>query len=501
MNAIYHPVSTSNPEAQAAFDEGLTYTFAFNHDLAFKAFERASKLDPQLAMAYWGMALALGQNINQDITPENEKRAYEYSQKAISLMSYASPVEQAYIKALAQRYTNDPGRDLVSLRYAYRDAMKRVFAEYPQDLDLATLYVESILNLDPWKYWTWDGKPKEGTQEAISILQSVLNRNPYHIGANHYYVHAWEESPTPERALLAAFRLLNLLPASGHLLHMPCHIFILCGYYDKAIQTSLRAIAADRQYIKEFGLGGEYPFHYLPHNLKVLSRAYMLSEQYDNAMRAWYELDEFLSPYYQQRPHLTRYMVTPMEINLYFHRWDDLLALKEPPPNAPFVQAYWHFSRALSYLNLGDLPSYQRERSLMLEAKNRIPLNEEYANNPTGKVMDLAQLLLDASEACYQKNSMLYIANLKNAVHLQDRLNYDEPPAWFMPIRMELGQALLCEKQYKEAEVVFNRGLAELKRNCRLLYGLCVSLKEQGRFWDAFWVEREAESAVRNSIF
>lgn len=498
MNEIYHPVSTTHPEAQKSFNKGLSYIFGFNHDLAFKEFEKASQFDSNLAMAYWGMALALGQNINQDVTPENEKLAYDYAQKALTLALGASAVEQAYIKALAERYTNDPKKDLIPLRFIYRNAMKKVVTEYPEDLDAACLYAESILDLNPWKYWT-DGKPQEGVEEAIDILKSALERNPNHIGANHYYIHAWEESPTPEMALLSAFRLTHLFPEGGHLLHMPNHIFLLCGYYIEAIETSKKAIAADRQYIHEYGISGEYPLHYLSHNFKVLVRAYMLSEDYENAIRASNELSQFLKPYYQKMAHPAKYLITAMEVNLYFHRWKELLALPPPPIPDTIAQAYWHLSRSLAYINLGDKTAYEKEKLLMQNFKRKIKSHEEIANNSPDDVFDVGELLLDAAEARFHNDGIATIENLKKAIEKQDHLNYDEPPAWYTSLRIELGKDLIERKRYKEAELVFKKALSQLQRNGRILYGLGLTLKEQGKLWDAYWIEREAKAALKGA--
>lgn len=478
---IDHPVSTSNPEAQKRFNLGLTYIYAYNHDYAYRQFEKAAELDPSLAMAYWGMALALGQNINEDVTPENEKTAYNYSQKALSLSKNASPVEQDYIKALVQRYTNDLKTDLVKLRFIYRDAMKKVAEKYTEDLDAATLYAESILNLDPWKYWTWDGKPRDGTLEAISVLKSVLDRNPYHVGANHYFIHAWEESETPEQALISAFRLSNLNLEAGHLLHMPCHIFILCGYYKEAIETSKRAIEADKKYIQQYGNEG-YPLHYLSHNLKILTRAYMLAEDYENAIKTGMELTQYLLPYYEGMPHLSKFMITPVEINLYFYKWNEVLELPMPPTKSPFVLAFWHFGRALANFHLGNSEAFKKEKEEMLAFKQKIPQEEEIANNKASNIIDLAELVLDAGGD---------IELLKKAVDWQDRFYYDEPPPWYISLRIELGNALLKEKRYQDAEVVFKKALSEQQRNGRLLDGLYESLKGQRKDWDAGWVKRE----------
>jgi tetratricopeptide (TPR) repeat protein len=499
MRQIYHPVSTTNWAAQNSFDKGLTYLFAFNHDVAFREFERASQLDPTLAMAYWGMALAIGQNINEDVTPENELKAYHFTQKALKLSFGASASEQAYIKALATRYTNDPSADLIPLRYNYRDAMKKVAAEYFEDLDAASLYAESILDLTPWKYWTLDGKPEKGTLEALEVISSVLRRNPDHIGANHFNIHAWEASPTPERALLSAYRLMTLLPESGHLLHMPCHIFVFVGNYEDAIKTSKNAIAADRQYIQQYGVEG-YPLHYLSHNLYVLARIYMLAEDYQNAINTAFELNQFVQPHVEHMQGHSTYGIVPLEIYLYFHRWKELLTYQLPNTKSPYAQAYWHFSRAVAYAHLGDLDSAQKEEALMQQAKQNLTDDELIAQNPAPKVFYVAELVLKANLASAQKQQSAQIDYLTQAVEAQDKFEYDEPPSWYTPIRSQLGKALLQQERYQEATQVFETALKEYQRNGRLLFGLTLSLKGQGLSWNAFWTQREMTAALRRSL-
>lgn len=495
MNVIYHPVSTNNMEAQKHFDRGLTYIFAFNHDIAFREFEIASKLDPNLAMAYWGMALALGQNVNEDVTPQNEIRCYNYIQQAFKLAPNASASEQKYISALAVRYTNDPSADLIPLRFKYRDAMKNLVEAYPEDLDAAAMYAESILDLDPWKWWTTDGKPREGTFDAIDALEFILMRDPDHIGANHYYIHAWEESPFPERALMSAHRLQYLLPESGHLVHMSCHIFLPVGDYKSALKASLNAIAQDKEYTSKVGMtAGTYPHHYLSHNTYVLTRTYMLMEDYDNAIKYALEASKFVEPFYETMPHLVYFANVPLEVYLYFSKWKEILQYPLKAKTAG-AEAYWHFSRATAYASLGDLDSAQREKNLMILSQKQIKPTEEIAKNPAANVLELAAVMLDAALAQAQKNPSAYIDYLKKGIELQDRLNYDEPPAWYIPVRQVLGFALLQQQQYVEAEAAFLKTLKTLQRNGRTLSGLAQSLKGQGRDADAYWVEREMKAA------
>ena len=497
MTEIYHPVSTTNQEAQKSFDRGLTYLFAFNHNIAFRAFEKASKLDPNLAMAYWGMALALGQNVNEDVTPENEIRCYNYTQTALKLAPNATPNEQGYIDAIKVRYTNDPSADLVPLRFHYRDAMKKVMEAYPEDLDASTIYAESILDLDPWKWWTPDFKPREGTFEAIDVLDSVLRRNPDHIGANHYYIHAFEESPYPERALMSAHRLETLFPEAGHLLHMPCHIFMQTGDYESARNTDLKAIAQDRKYLEEFGMdSGTYPLHYLSHNIYVLTRIYMLMEDYDNAIKAAFDVKAFVEPYAEHMGFLQNYDIVPLKVYLYFHKWKEILEYT-PKSTLPSIQSYWHFSRAVAFASLGDMDSALKEKELMLQFKGRITDQEQIANNPFAKVMDIAEMVLNAVLAKAQNKTDEHISILRKAADAQDQLYYDEPPAWHTSIRQMLGFALLQQKNYVEAEKAFQEVLLHLQRNGRTLYGLTQSLKGQGRALEAYWVEREMTWALR----
>ena len=499
MNEIYHPVSTTNMDAQKHFNRGLTYIFAFNHDIAFREFEAASKTDPNLAMAYWGMALALGQNVNEDVTPENEIRCYNYIQEALKLSSNASANEQKYISALAERYTNDPSADLIPLRFKYRNAMKKVVEAYPKDLDAAAMYAESILDLDPWKWWTLNGKPKEGTNEAIDVLDSILTQDPDHIGANHFYIHAWEESPTPERALMSAHRLQYLFPESGHLVHMSCHIFIPVGDYEAALKASVDAIAQDKDYMKKVGISaGTYPLHYLSHNTYVLSRTYMLMEDYENALKTALELVEFVGPYLEKMPHLASFANAPLEIYLYFHKWKELL---EHPLQSKTAsgQAYWHFSRATAYASLGNMDAAQKEKDLMVQFQQQITPSEEIAKNHADKVLELAATILNATFAHAQKNNFDYLDYLKKGTEIQDRLYYDEPPAWYVPVSQVLGFALLQQQQYTAAEASFEKSLKSLQRNGRSLFGLALSLKGQSRDIGAYWVEREAKAALKHA--
>ncbi|HZT40864.1 MAG TPA: ATP-binding protein [Chthonomonadaceae bacterium] len=353
LGHLHHAVSTRNAEAQRFFDQGLTLVYAFHHEAVGRSFQRAAELDPQLAMAYWGIALALGPNINLDIDADREKQAAEAIQKAQSRAAHASEPERAYIAALATRYSSDPKADLQQLAVNYKNAMGDLVKRYPDDLDAATLYAESLMDLRPWKLWTSDGKPAEGTEEIVSVLESVLRRDPHHIGANHYYIHAVEASPHPERALACAKRLEGLAPGAGHLVHMPAHIYIRIGDYDGAARANERAVAVDRAYLEHSGFNGIYPMYYL-HNLDFLQIAYGMEGRFQDASRAVGQLAANGGPMVKQMPAMFEYaMAKPLLVLERFRRWDDILQTPAPDVSLPVTNAIWRYERGTGLCGAG----------------------------------------------------------------------------------------------------------------------------------------------------
>ncbi|MGH7898846.1 MAG: tetratricopeptide repeat protein, partial [Candidatus Binatia bacterium] len=282
----HHPIAIRGAEAQRLFDQGMTLVYGFNHEEAIRSFRRAAELDPQAAMPLWGIAYALGPNINLDVDPGRERMAHDATQKALKLAAHSPENERAYVEALAKRYSDDPKADLKKLAVDFKDAMKAVSERYPEDLDAATIYAESLMNLRPWKLWTADGEPEEGTEELVAVLESVLRRDPKHIGANHYYIHAVEASREPERALPAAERLAKLVPNAGHLVHMPAHIYMRTGNYAAAARTNAEAARVDEAYIKSSGAAGVYPMMYYTHNLHFLAAAHAMAGHYTEGKRA-----------------------------------------------------------------------------------------------------------------------------------------------------------------------------------------------------------------------
>jgi tetratricopeptide (TPR) repeat protein len=492
LGKVYHPVSAKSPEAQQFFDQGLELVYGFNHDEARKAFQRATEIDPKLAMAWWGVALTLGPNYNLPVDPEREKAGYEAVQKAVALKENATELERAYIDALAVRYSNDAKPDLHALDVAYKDAMAKLVARYPDDLDAATLYAESMMNLNPWKLWTADGKPAAGTNEIVATLESVLKRDPNHLGANHYYIHAVEASPNPERALPSAARLEKMAPAEGHLTHMPAHIYARVGDHTASAHCNVLAAAADKKYIGDTHVQGVYPLMYYSHNLHFLAYADCMRGNFAEAKSAADELVANVMPGLKEMPMLEGFVPTPMIVLFAFERWKDLAKLPKPDASLKLTTAVWHSLRGVALASLGKTAEAEKEQKAFRDTAGQIPPDTMYDQlNTTAQVFKVHEHLLAAAIALSRNDQKSTIDSLEEAVAAEDALNYSEPPAWYPPVRPTLGRALLAAKQVEDAEKVFRADLKRNPRNARALTGLRDCLKAQKRNFEANEVDRE----------
>lgn len=498
--ALHHPVQTEKVLAQLYFDQGLTFIYAFNHDAAFWSFLRASEVDPNMSMAYWGMALSLGPNINMEMPSKIGEKAYIIVQKALQLSANASENEKDYIQALVQRYSSDSSVSAKQLATRYSQAMQKLTEKYPEDPDAAVLYAESLLDINPWNQWSFDGKnPLEGTLEAIEALEGVLKRFPEHLGANHYYIHAIEASDHPERALISADRLRTILPSSGHILHMPSHIYLLVGDYAQAVSSNIAAVAADRAYIREYGMEGIYPLHYLSHNLYFLSRAYTMEGRFGDAKQAADDLTAFYVSSFNKMEDLEYYASAPLTVLISFHRWKDILQMETPSKDMKVTTTLWRYGRALAFANLGEINKALEEQRLFLENRKDIKEDFTFGYNRASQILDIANDSLAAKLAEKQGKMDQAIASLKHAIDIQDRLRYNEPPDWFYPARISLGALFLRMQKPQEAEVVFRNELRRHPRNGRALFGLKESLNMQSKFVDNYWVNQEFEKAWQNS--
>lgn len=501
LGDVHHPVSTKNAEAQKFFNQGLRLVYAFNHAEAVLAFERAAMLDPELAMAPWGVALALGPNYNLDADADQVKAAYQALAQAQKLAAKAPAHEQAYIDALAKRYAADPAKaDKMQLAKAYSEAMGELAKRYPDDLDAATLYAESMMNLRPWDLWSAFGKPALNTREIITVLESVIRRNPRHTGAHHYLIHAVEASPQPERALASAQVLGQLAPGAGHLVHMPSHIYIRVGDFEAAAVANEKAAAVDRAYIAKFKVGGVYPMMYYSHNLHFLAVAHAMQGRFADAKKAADQLAEHVGPHVKDMPMLEFFVPTSTLILLRFQRWDDILALPPPDAKQPIVKALWHFARGNAFLAGKQNHQAEKELAALRATMMEIPEDADYGNrNKARKVLVIPEQALAGRLALAAKQTDEGVKHLRRAIQAEDELNYIEPADWHVPVREALGAAYLRLGDAAAAEKVFRADLDHNRRNGRSLFGLAAALEAQGKSYEAGLVRQEFDAAWRNA--
>ncbi len=498
----HHPVTTTNAEAQQFFDQGLRYIYAFNHDEAARSFQRAAELDPALAMAYWGVAEAVGPNYNDPASEDRFKQAHEAIAKALSLSANATPSEREYVAAMAVRFPADPKGDLKKAAEDYRDAMRELVKHNPDDLDAATLFAEAGMNLHAWGLWHHDGTPEVGTEEIVATLESVIKRDPNHVGANHYYIHAVEASNNPERALPSANRLAALAPGAGHLVHMPAHTYIRTGDYDAAETTNIAAAKVDEAYIAATNAQGMYPMMYYSHNLHFIATAAAMEGRYADSWQAADKLAAHVAPGVKDVPPLEGFMTVPIMVRVRFQKWDEILAMPAPDAAMKTTTAFWHFARGMAFAGKGKVSEAEAEYKIVSEKQASTPPDEIFAmpiNNKTKDVFTIARDALGAKIAVVKKDLPAAIALLREAVAVQDSLNYNEPPDWLYPVRESLGAALLMNGKAAEAEQIFRDDLARMPRNPRSLFGLSAALKAQKRDYDAQFVDQQFRDAWRQA--
>ncbi|HSE30941.1 MAG TPA: hypothetical protein VLA93_05150 [Pyrinomonadaceae bacterium] len=503
------PVTTSNRDAQAFINQGLNLSYAFNHAEAGRAFREAARLDPNLAMAYWGQALVLGPNINALMDPNAEPGALELIKKAVSLKSKASPREQAYIDALVERYSGNAA-DRAKRDQAYAAAMRKLHQQFPDDLDAATLYAESMMDLRPWGYWSRDGQPYEGMAEVVTVIEKVIEKNPLHPGALHLYIHLMESTEKVDKAEGAADRLLTLMPAAGHMVHMPAHIYQRVGRYADAARSNLMAIEADEDYIAQCNAQGLYPMGYYPHNIHFLWFAATADGRsklaIESARKAASKVpDEAL----KQVSLMAIFRVVPYYALTRFGKWDEMLREPEPPEFSPYARGIWHYARGIAFVRKGDLEKADQELAKIKQLLTDKSLEQPLFSPNTGlAVLSIAPEVLSGEIEAARKNYDKAIAHLERAVRLEDALVYTEPAEWHYPPRQALAAVLLQANRAAEAETVYWADLKRNRNNGWSLYGLMQALQAQGKKDEAALVEarfkkswERADVAISDSRF
>ncbi|MEN8690539.1 MAG: hypothetical protein AB1Z20_10580 [Desulfobacterales bacterium] len=495
----HFPVTTQNPDSQQFFDQGLRLTYAFNHSEALRAFKQAVMHDPGNAMAFWGWALVLGPNLNLPMVPEVAPQAYQAIQHAVAIKEKVSERERAYIEALAERYTNNPTTDRVSLDRAYARAMAKLVESYPDDLDAATLYAASLMNLQPWDYWSLDGSPKGNTGEILKTLQSVVDRNPQHAGALHYYIHT-VEARHPKRGEQHADMLAGLMPGAGHLVHMPSHIYMRVGRFADSYEANRRAVEADESYITQCRAQGIYPLNYYPHNVHFMTWSAMVQGRPKVALETAYKIVDKVPPELAANKNVwalyETFLSQPVFVMVRFGMWDAMLKETKPNIESKFMTGIWHYGRALAFVHTDRLAEARRELRPLTAARKAMGELEHYIGFGAAEtLLTIAEEIVLGELAYAEGYTLEGLAHLERAVRLEDGLRYNEPPDWYFPVRHFLGAMLIDSGRPNEAEVVYAADLRKNPGNGYSLFGLRLALEQQGKNEDARAVTKRFERA------
>lgn len=490
-------VTTKSAEAQQYFDQGLTWMYAFNHDEAVRSFTRAAELDPGCAMAWWGVALCHGPNYNDPkMTDERSAAAWDALQKALAQIDDETPAERALIAALAHRYKKPWPEDRAELDQAYADAMANVWAAHMTDSDVGTLYAEAMMDLRPWKLYALDYTPAPGTDTIVTTLERVLQMDPDNPGANHLYIHAVEPSADPDRGIEASHRLDDMVHASGHLLHMPSHIYVKTGRWNEAITQNEKSLRSDAAYRK---LSPKQLFQhmYMTHNAHMLAYAAMMSGREREAMAAARAMWNNVPPdvLTQVGPFIDRWFCSVYDVQKRFGRWDALLAEPAPPDYLPITTAVWRAHRAIAYAAKKDFENAKREQTVFREVYASIPEDLMSDNDAARKVLEVSEHFIVGEIALQQEKWDEAAEALEQAVEIEDTLTYGEPPQWLQPTRHTLGAVYLKSGQYANAERVYRADLAKWPNNGWSLYGLSRALHGQGKIDEASEVESQLATA------
>ncbi|MFN7021436.1 MAG: tetratricopeptide repeat protein [Phycisphaerales bacterium] len=492
-------VTTVSPLAQKYFDQGLNFAYAFNHDEAIRSFKEAARLDPDCAMAWWGVALCHGPHINNAaMTPEASAAAWAALERARKAAPKVSGLERELIDALGARYADPAPEDRAPLDAAYAAAMKGLWEKYPRDADIGCLYAEAMMDLRPWDLWTQDGSPQPGTEEIVATLERVLELNPMHPGANHLYIHAVEASPAPERAVASATRLRTLVPASGHMVHMPSHIDIRVGEWQKASEANRKAILADERY-RELSPGQGFYRVYMAHNHHFLSFSCMMQGRRRDSLRAARELLASIpKDFKRQSPELVDPFLPILgDVQMRFGMWKDILKLPEPGTQFPIARAMRLFMRGVALAALGRIDEARAEQALFAAAVEAVPEQAVISINPARMVLSIAAHMLEGEIALAEGKLDEAVSALERGVAVEDELRYMEPPDWLHPVRHPLGAVLLRAGRYDEAEAVYREDLRRWPENGWSLFGLAEALRAQGNSEEAEAVDRRFKATWR----
>ncbi len=490
LGTYHKAIGTKVPAAQQYFDQGLRLVYGFNHAEAIRSFTKATELDPTCAICWWGIAYAYGPHVNAGMDSASGVKAYEASQKALSLNRRAPSWRHAYIDAVAERYAAIPPANRSSLDSAYSRAMREVAKRYPNDLDAAALSAESMMDLRPWNYWTPEGKAYPGTEEMVRQLESVIARNPEHPGACHYYIHA-VEAVNPHLAVPCAERLARLMPGEGHMVHMPAHIYVRVGRYNDAASSNVHAIHVDETFIEGQEQPSSYSLGYYPHNIHFLAFASSMAGRSAQAIEAANRLKSKVNIDVAKNDGMLQEMVPYYVLTLTtFGHWDGVLAEPLPPAEMRFPTAMAHYARGVAYAAKGDFAKARVELDTVTTIDAATPTDAEHK-----APISIAAHALKGEIATRSGKVEEGITDFRQALAIEDKGLYFEPPQWYYPIRESLGAALLKAGRNGEAENVYREDLKRFPENGWSLYGLAAALRAQGRTAEATAVEKRFQKA------
>ncbi|WP_029037238.1 tetratricopeptide repeat protein [Salinimicrobium xinjiangense] len=485
LDVLHYPITTDNPKVQQYFNQGLVLSYGFNHAEAARSFYYASKLDPECAMCYWGFAYVLGPNYNAGMEPDNYERAFTAVQKAKELSGKVTEKEKDLINALVRRYVAEPVEDRRDLDLNYSAAMKELYQKYDEDPEIAALYAESVMDLYPWNLYDKNGEPREWTPAVITLLEKVMKEYPDHPGAHHFYIHATEASNKPERAILSAKKFDDgLVPGAGHLIHMPSHTYIQTGDYHKGSLANIKAVKVDSAYVTTCHAQGAYPLVYYPHNYHFLAATATLEGNKDWALMGADKLAEKIHPDIMKEPGwstLQHFYMIPYFVEVKFGEWDKILG-KEVEDSLLYPEAISRYARGMAYLGKKDIPNAKAElQKLEILAKDeRLKEMTIWEINSMETIVDIAKKVLKGEILASEGNYEQSIRVLKEAVALEDGLNFQEPPDWFFSVRHNLGAVQTEAGKYADAVKTFEEDLKILPKNGWAQHGLKLAYKNMG---------------------
>ena len=498
LGNLQFAITTPSAKAQQYFNQGLTLLYGFNHSEAGRSFREMIRLDSTCAMAYWGLGMVLGPNYNAGLNAGLLIEINEVMDKAQRYASKTTVREQALIRALASRFPKKAVDDMAPYNAAYAAGMKAAYEQFPNDDDVATFYADALMNEHPWDLWTKDGQAKPWTPAIQQLLEKIINRAPNHPGANHMSIHAMEASRVATKALPSADRLGDLIPAAGHLVHMPSHIYIRTGFYHKGVVANEKAVLADSTYIAQCKVQGFYPMMLYPHNIHFLAACAFFEGNSKKALdAAWMVSRKADRKYLAEVVTVQHYYIIPYYVMVHLGKWDELLKLPEPGESLQYPRAIWHYARGMAFTAKGKLDQAQQELKKVqaFAADKKLSSLKVWDVNSVTELMTIAALTLESEIAVYKKEYDAAIALLQKAAEIEDGLMYQEPPDWFFSVRHSLGHALVEARRFAEAEQVYRQDLETYPENGWALIGLYNSLSGQHKKEEALAVKKRFEEA------